>query len=147
MGPTWVLSAPDGPHIGSMNLAISEMTTRPPQRLIIAHQRRQVTPFRAFLFQFKRELVDTGKCPSCHHFDPNLWRPKKSGMMEWNLNYAIHDYPKKVFLFSHSDISGNSLLSREMASEILVNTSSGNVLTAPSHYLNKHRQWIFVAFI
>ena len=22
MGPTWVLSAPDGPHIGPMNLAI-----------------------------------------------------------------------------------------------------------------------------
>ena len=25
MGPTWVLSAPDGPHIGPMNLAITEM--------------------------------------------------------------------------------------------------------------------------
>ena len=24
MGPTWVLSAPDGPHVGSMNLAIRE---------------------------------------------------------------------------------------------------------------------------
>ena len=24
MGPTWVLSAPDGPHIGPMNLAIRE---------------------------------------------------------------------------------------------------------------------------
>ena len=24
MGPTWVLSAPDGPHIGPMNLAIKE---------------------------------------------------------------------------------------------------------------------------
>ena len=22
MGPTWVLSAPDGPHVGRMNLAI-----------------------------------------------------------------------------------------------------------------------------
>ena len=26
MGPTWVLSAPDGPHIGPMNLAIRELT-------------------------------------------------------------------------------------------------------------------------
>ena len=25
MGPTWVLSAPDGPHIGPMNLAISDI--------------------------------------------------------------------------------------------------------------------------
>ena len=25
MGPTWVLSAPDGPHVGSMNLAIREL--------------------------------------------------------------------------------------------------------------------------
>ena len=25
MGPTWVLPAPDGPHVGPMNLAISEM--------------------------------------------------------------------------------------------------------------------------
>ena len=24
MGPTWVLSAPDGPHVGPMNLAIEE---------------------------------------------------------------------------------------------------------------------------
>ena len=24
MGPTWVLSAPDGPHVGPMNLAIWE---------------------------------------------------------------------------------------------------------------------------
>ena len=26
MGPTWVLSAPDGPHVGPMNLAITEVT-------------------------------------------------------------------------------------------------------------------------
>ena len=26
MGPTWVLSAPDGPHVGPMNLAIREYT-------------------------------------------------------------------------------------------------------------------------
>ena len=26
MGPTWVLSAPDGPHIGPMNLAIRVCT-------------------------------------------------------------------------------------------------------------------------
>ena len=26
MGPTWVLSAPDGPHIGPINLAIREGT-------------------------------------------------------------------------------------------------------------------------
>ena len=25
MGPTWVLSAPDGPHVGSMNLAIRDV--------------------------------------------------------------------------------------------------------------------------
>ena len=24
MGPTWILSAPDGPHVGPMNLAIRE---------------------------------------------------------------------------------------------------------------------------
>ena len=24
VGPTWVLAAPDGPHVGSMNLAIRE---------------------------------------------------------------------------------------------------------------------------
>ena len=26
MGSTWVLSAPDGPHVGPMNLAISDIT-------------------------------------------------------------------------------------------------------------------------
>ena len=25
IGPTWVLSAPDGPHVGPMNLAIEEV--------------------------------------------------------------------------------------------------------------------------
>ena len=25
MGPTWVLSAPDGPHIGPMNLAVRDV--------------------------------------------------------------------------------------------------------------------------
>ena len=25
MGPTWVLSAPDGPHVGPMNLAIRDI--------------------------------------------------------------------------------------------------------------------------
>ena len=29
MGPTWVLSAPDGPHVGPMNLAIWDPTSRP----------------------------------------------------------------------------------------------------------------------
>ena len=28
MGPTWVLSAPDGPHVGPMNLAIRENTNQ-----------------------------------------------------------------------------------------------------------------------
>ena len=26
MGPTWVLLAPDGPHVGPMNLAIRDLT-------------------------------------------------------------------------------------------------------------------------
>ena len=29
MGPTWVLSAPDGPHVGPMNLAIWVVLSRP----------------------------------------------------------------------------------------------------------------------
>ena len=29
MGPTWALSAPDGPHAGPMNLAIWELITLP----------------------------------------------------------------------------------------------------------------------
>ena len=28
MGPTWVLSAPDGPHVGTMNLAIRDSYTQ-----------------------------------------------------------------------------------------------------------------------
>ena len=27
MGPTWVLSAPDGPHVGPMNIAIRVVTS------------------------------------------------------------------------------------------------------------------------
>ena len=29
MGPTWILSAPDGPHAGPMNLAIGELPLYP----------------------------------------------------------------------------------------------------------------------
>ena len=29
MGPTWVLSAPGGPHVGPMNLAIRVMLSEP----------------------------------------------------------------------------------------------------------------------
>ena len=29
MGPTWVLSAPDGPHVGLMNLAICDYLSMP----------------------------------------------------------------------------------------------------------------------
>ena len=32
IGPTWVLSAPDGPHVGPMNLAIRDMTLNPNHR-------------------------------------------------------------------------------------------------------------------
>ena len=32
MGPTWVLSAPDGPHVGPMNLAIRDMVAQPTPR-------------------------------------------------------------------------------------------------------------------
>ena len=28
MGPTWVLSAPDGPHVGPINLAMREINKR-----------------------------------------------------------------------------------------------------------------------
>ena len=31
MGPTWVLSAPDGPHVGPMNLAIREASVKSPR--------------------------------------------------------------------------------------------------------------------
>ena len=29
MGPTWVLSSPDGPHVGPMNLAIRALASMP----------------------------------------------------------------------------------------------------------------------
>ena len=35
MGPTWVLSAPDGPHVGSMNLVIRNCLTIPVNWVII----------------------------------------------------------------------------------------------------------------
>ena len=31
MGPTWVLSAPDGPHVGPMNIAIKEAYSSMPE--------------------------------------------------------------------------------------------------------------------
>ena len=40
MGLTWVLSAPDGPHVGPMNLAISEDMENEQLFLIIFNNRR-----------------------------------------------------------------------------------------------------------
>ena len=38
MGPTWVLSAPDGPHVGPMNRAIREVSCdNPPDLKMIGH--------------------------------------------------------------------------------------------------------------
>ena len=39
MGPTWALSAPDGPHVGPMNLAIRDHTnlTAPETSLHMRH--------------------------------------------------------------------------------------------------------------
>ena len=48
MGPTWVLSAPDGPHVGPTNLAIREGTLRPQdisKRWTFSLQNKQVLVF------------------------------------------------------------------------------------------------------
>ena len=37
MGPTWVLSAPDGPHVGPMNLAILGIHHHSKRHLPVAH--------------------------------------------------------------------------------------------------------------
>ena len=41
MGPTWVLSAPDGPHVGPMNLAIKVVNVA--ARLSIIHSVTEAT--------------------------------------------------------------------------------------------------------
>ena len=38
MGPTWVLSAPDGPHVGPMNLAIRDDIEYSDEQKNKAHQ-------------------------------------------------------------------------------------------------------------
>ena len=43
MGPTWVLSAPDGPHVGPMNLAIGVV-----ERVPLSGQWTQLAPTRHF---------------------------------------------------------------------------------------------------
>ena len=57
MGPTWgsmVLSAPDGPHVGPMNLVI---------RAIIRHQYIRLTPTNAYMHPYiKPSLVQTMIC-------------------------------------------------------------------------------------
>ena len=43
MGPSWVLSAPDGPHVGPMNLAIRELFKEPSSkpRIFYSHQMKK----------------------------------------------------------------------------------------------------------
>ena len=43
MGSTWVLSAPDGPHVGSMNLAIKVLLVTKLWEAII--ESRQILPY------------------------------------------------------------------------------------------------------
>ena len=47
MGPTWVLSATDGPHVGPMNLAI-----RVP--ILVIHIRSQVKTRQGQIYKFKK---------------------------------------------------------------------------------------------
>ena len=49
MGPTWVLSAPDGPHVGPMNLAVRGPFQRPPlPRYPPAHWKCRIFPLKSW---------------------------------------------------------------------------------------------------
>ena len=68
MGPTWVLSAPDGPHVGPMNLAIRDSL---PTRQWYAHALHfavlccgLITSIWPLLF--RTDSLGTGQCCYCH---------------------------------------------------------------------------------
>ena len=52
MGPTWVLSAPDGPHVGPMNLAIWGISVRDATKVPVASYSKEKfrTYFALYLF-------------------------------------------------------------------------------------------------
>ena len=78
MGPTWVLSAPDGPHVGPMNLAIRDDITRMLMHLILLAD---------WLFQNLSISIQTTKkslklCitdPLCWKSCGNCWIPHTKG--------------------------------------------------------------------
>ena len=88
MGPTWVLSAPDRPHVGPMNLAIRDgllpdgfnrwwlVAFMPiPELIMTCHQRCPVTFWEVSCKQFQKNCSWTFICNMClkielekHHF-------------------------------------------------------------------------------
>ena len=49
MGPTWVLSAPDGPHVGPMNFAIREIKLYP-ELLSHSHSNKAQSGLHDFIY-------------------------------------------------------------------------------------------------
>ena len=64
MGPTWVLSAPDGPHVGPMNLAFREMF-----HLILAQPQREALQhlgcIMVFLWHSLSGVFNRAECNTC----------------------------------------------------------------------------------
>ena len=52
MGPTWVLSAPDGPHVGPMNLGIRDMFVHYPFKINTTSPRGLSVNYWTFLFRW-----------------------------------------------------------------------------------------------
>ena len=93
MGPTWVLSAPDGPHIGPMNLAIGdeEWHVPPPVGLRVGLEEQQQVPLRRShddVMKWKHFRV-TG--PLYGEFAEHRWIPvtKASGAELWCFLWSV----------------------------------------------------------
>ena len=63
MGPTWVLSAPDGPHVGPMNLAIRDGTEFTGDRKSLIGWLLDYLVYRRFRF---RKAIYDNPAPSSH---------------------------------------------------------------------------------
>ena len=68
MGPTWVLSAPDGPHIGPMNLAI-KVIHRTPLLSNISFLSVHISSYDVLLLGDTKPLAE----PTQMHFNRNAY--------------------------------------------------------------------------
>ena len=90
MEPTWVLSAPDGPHVGPMNLAI-----------------RDYLPWCKSFAMFYAQIDIATFISNCDKDIPHSFVRPDSGYLMWSMTSALTHFPVDQNGGNHEDVEFN----------------------------------------